>query len=423
MPTASVLESTPTNLEPVNPDLLYDVDDGLIEPREINVLVIEGDDNDFRIVGKTLQLMAAFRANTVHARDLAAARNITGEREFDVVLIDSCLAMDTGACAIRDPGGRVGSAALVLLTDMADQDVRKIALKAGAIHCLDKNQLNPVLLETTIRSALHTHALEAKLQDMIVELERANRAKADFFARIGHDLKTPLNAILGYAEMISAQTFGSSKPEKYIETANNIHAGGMHLREILDNLIHFSTNDSSYAEGPLAPVSVNGLAERAVSIVELFAHTRKHNIEVSMLENDVQICCQAPVLTQAVVNILSNAIKYTPESGRIRVTVSCDERCAEIHVQDNGIGMDQCDINVALTPFGRVNLPPEMAQDGTGIGLPIVRDIIASHRGQLDIESSRGNGTKVTLRLPRKASITGRRMSIVRYFGTTCSLS
>ena len=93
-------------------------------------------------------------------------------------------------------------------------------------------------------------------------------------------------------------------------------------------------------------------------------------------------------------------MKYTPPCGHIRVTVRHGTRHNEIHVQDNGIGMSREDLDVALAPFGRVELPPQLVQDGTGIGLPIVRDIIAAHAGQLEIDSTPGKGTRVVLRLP-----------------------
>ena len=400
MQTASVFASIHDCSNLNTPELLGGIEDGLIEPRDIDVLIIEDDSSDFRITSKTLQMMDTFRANIFHAPDLVAARGMSTERTFDVVLVDFCLGMDTGTRAIQELGGRIGSAALILLTGMPGQDIREIALKAGAIHCIDKNQLNPVLLETTIRSALHTHALETKLQEMIVELELANRGKTDFFARIGHDLKTPLNAALGYAEMISEQTFGPEAGDKYVECSNNIRTAGAHLLEVLDNLIHHAANESSYSDGHREIANLCDLVQNAISMVDVLARARKHDVKFVPPDCSVPVNCKSAVLTQAVVNVLSNAIKYTPAGGNIAVSASRAERHAVIRVQDNGIGMSRDDIDVALTPFGRVSLPPQFSQDGTGIGLPIVRDIVAAHGGHLEIESARDKGTTIILQLP-----------------------
>lgn len=401
MLTSSVSESAPDGADSLPTECPNDNVDGLIEPRTIAVLVIEDSDNDFRITSRTLQLMDTYRAEVRHAPDLVAARSLVQERQFDVILVDFCLGLDTGTRAIQELGGRIGSAALILLTGLPGQDIRQIALKAGAIHCLDKNQLNPALLETTIRSALHTHQLEAKLQDVIVDLERANRAKADFFARMGHDLKTPLNAILGYAQMISDQIYGADASERYADCANNVCTAGTHLLEVLDNLIHHAANQGSYSGGRFQSADLNDLVERAVEIASILARSRKHSVSVKLSADLVPVDCQPSVLTQAILNVISNAVKYTPPGGQIEILVSQNDRFREVSVRDNGLGMSKDDIDVALSPFGRVTLPPMHTQDGTGIGLPIVRDIMASHGGQLDIESAPGDGTLVTLRWPK----------------------
>jgi|GEM_PF-2906595 len=370
------------------------------KPATIKVLLIDDSESDVRIIKKTLQLMDMLRAEVWHAHDLVTARSRCNDQAFDVALVDFCLGIDTGVRAIQDLGGRLGSAAVILLTGMPGQDIPEIAFKAGAIQCLNKNQLNPVLLETTIRSALHTHALEAKLQEMIVDLELANRAKADFFARVGHDLKTPLNAILGYSEMISLQTFGPSDLQKYSDCADNILAGGQHLLEVLDNIIHHAASQSSYAGGRFESADLNDVVRQAVSMMDALASSRRHTLDVSLFDWGIPVNCQKSVLTQAIVNILSNAVKYTPHGGLIRVSSSAGKRYSEVRIEDNGIGMSKEDVDIALLPFGRVELPADVTQDGTGIGLSIVQDIVSSHGGQLEIDSTSGEGTCVILRLP-----------------------
>lgn len=378
-----------------------DADDGLTRSRNINVLVIEGSEFDFRMTGKTLQLMDTFQASVRRASDIPSARQAFMEQDFDVVLVDFCLGLDTGTRAIHALGARASSAALILLTGMPGQDIRQVALKAGAIHCIDKNQLNPVLLETTIRSALHTHALELQLQDTIIELELANRAKTDFFARIGHDLKTPLNGIMGYAQMIAQQTFGNGANDKYAACAENVCTAGNHLVEVLDNLIHHAASQGTYAGGHFELADLNDLTKRAVDMADSLARHRNHDIELVTSKSAAEAECQPSVMSQAILNLVSNAVKYTPHGGHIQVTVSSNERYSEVRVEDNGLGMSQEDIDIAMQPFGRVSLPSQHAQDGTGIGLPIVRDIVSAHSGNLEIDSSPGSGTIVTMRLPK----------------------
>lgn len=376
--------------------------DGLTAPHAIKVLIIEDSDTDFGLIRRMLQLMETFRAEVSHARDLAAARSMAGDQHFDVALVDFYLGIDTGAQAIHELGGRLGSTAVILLTGMPGHEILQSALKAGAIHCLDKNQLNPVLLETTVRSALHTHELEAKLHEMIIDLELANRAKTEFFARMGNDLKTPLNAILGFTDMITRQSLGASVPDPYIACAERIRVGGTHLLEVLNNLIYHSASQGSFSGGQFESAKINDLVQRAVGLIDMLARTRRHTVEVSLPEDSPVVNCRPAVLTQAILNVLSNAVKYTPPCGHVVVSVISTSRHNEIWVRDNGIGMSREDVDVALSPFGRVELPAQLAQDGTGIGLPIVRDIIATHGGQLEIDSMPGKGTTIVLRLPAR---------------------
>ena len=371
--------------------------------RELNVLILEDDSTDLLIAHRMLQRMETYRVRAKHACDLASAREILSAESFDLALVDFCLGVESGAQAIQDLGGRLGSTPVVLLTAMPGQEIYQHALRAGAIHCLSKNQLNPVVLETTIRSALHTHALETKLQQMIVELENANKAKTDFFTRISHDLKTPLNAILGYSEMIALQTFGPTATQKYSDCARNIQIAGTHLLEVLNNLIQHAASQSTYAEGPFEPLRITELVQRAVDMIDILLHSRGHELRLSLPEDGPVVSCRPSVLTQAIINVLSNAVKYTAPGGKIDVTVRQQGHSVDIEVADNGIGMSQADMEIALSPFGRVQLPAQSAQDGTGIGLPITRDILRAHGGDLALKSEPGRGTVVTLTLPEVA--------------------
>lgn len=381
-------------------DLLEPDDDGLSGPRAISVLVIEDEETDFHMTRKTLLLMDTFDATIHHARSLEEAREAALEQSFDVALVDFQLGIETDARALQDLGGRNGAVAPILLTGMPGQDAKQIQLGAGAIYCVDKNQLSPALLENTIRCTLHTHALERKLQDLVIALERANRAKSDFFAKIGHDLKTPLNAIIGYSDALASEMFGPVGQPKYKEAGESIKDSGQHLLEVINNLIQHSLSRGEMGNAAFQLEDVNELVARALSMVDILRRRRGHALSRKLSDAPVRVHCHRSVLTQAILNILSNAIKYTPKGGAIDVDVRGTGRQIEIRVTDNGIGMSENDVAVALAPFGRVDLPAQVAQEGTGIGLPIVRDIMARHEGQLEIQSTPGVGTTVVLRLP-----------------------
>ena len=373
-------------------------------PQRVSVLVIEDDDADFRITRSALHAMDALAATVHHARSLGEARAALQRGSFDVALVDFNLGLESGISALRDLGGRHGSVAPILLTGMPGADVKQTALQAGAIYCLDKGELSPGLMESTIRCTLHTFALERRLQDLVIELERANRARSDFFAKIGHDLKTPLNAIIGYSDALAVEAFGPVGQVAYRDAGERIKESGLHLLEVIDNLIQHSLSQGELGAGTFDTEDVNELVERALGMVDILRRKREHTLTKKLSERPVHVSCQRSTLTQAVLNVLSNAIKYTPNGGNSCVGVMQAGRYVEIRIRDDGIGMSDRDVAIALAPFGRVELPAPLAQDGTGIGLPIVRDIMARHEGQLEIESAPGEGTIIVLRLPARAT-------------------
>ncbi|MGI9383748.1 MAG: ATP-binding response regulator, partial [Methyloligellaceae bacterium] len=381
-------------------DLTEPTGDGLSASRPISVLVIEDDETDFRTTRSALLTMDTFDATIHHARDLEEAREALLGQSFDVVLVDSCMGIETGPQALQDFGGRNGAIPPILLTGVPGQDTQQVARSAGQIYCIDKNQLSPALLENTIRCTLHTYGLERKLQDLIIALERANRAKSDFFTKIGHDLKMPLNAIIGYSDALTSEIYGPVGQPKYREAGESIKESGLHLLEVIDNLIQHSLGQGEIGDADFQFEDINELVARAIDMIDILRRRCGHTLTRRLSGAPIHVNCHRSVLTQAILNILSNAIKYTPKGGEVSVDVRETGRQVEIRIADNGIGMNENDMAVALAPFGRVELPARVVQEGTGIGLPIVRDIMARHGGQLEIESAPGEGTTIVLRLP-----------------------
>ncbi|MDH3581016.1 MAG: HAMP domain-containing histidine kinase, partial [Hyphomicrobiales bacterium] len=300
---------------------------------------------------------------------------------------------------MRELGGRTGDIAFIFLTDEQGGDIKHRALEAGAFHLVAKKDITPDVLDNAIHSSLHTQKIESKLNDALVDLERATRARSDFFAKIGHDLKTPLNSVIGYSDAIAEETYGPIENPKYREYAQAAREAGTHLLELIDNLIHFSIGN--HQEVAFSPADLNVLVSSAVKMTDLACRRRGHALTMKLSPDPVLVPCQASAITQAIINLLTNAIKYSGDAGTIEVSVGETGRHAEVIIKDSGIGMSAEDISVALQPFGRVQLPADIAQEGTGLGLHIVREVMARHKGQLDLSSAPGSGTTAILRLPK----------------------
>nr|WP_320140910.1 ATP-binding protein [uncultured Cohaesibacter sp.] len=369
--------------------------------KTLRVLVLEDDETDFLITKKALLYLDSYSVDLDWETSVSDAVSAARKKSYDVVLVDFWVGMETGVAAINAFGDINSNSVVILLTGMPGEDVQKIALKAGARHCINKSQLTPVLLEATIRSARHTHRLEQQLQQTIANLKKANEAKDRFYATMGHDLRTPLNAILGYSEMILGNSLNLQVPEEYQKFAAKIHTGGLHLLEVINNLMLQNGNALETVEQQLEDVYLDEVITRAHELVQFFASDKGMELAVHLPDERLCVRCHRSLMTQALVNLLSNAIKYTPAHGRIDVTLLATPDVFTMEVKDNGPGMLPEEIELARKPYGRVQSPAELAQEGTGLGLPIVEKIMEGHDGALVIDSAPGKGTCVSLRLPR----------------------
>jgi len=376
----------------LGPPLFFDsLDVSLARPHPLNILVIDDSDTDFMIARRMLRLMDTFEVTLHHAHDLPEARAIFDREQLDVVFVDFCLGLETGAGAIADLGGRIAAAVPILLTGMPGQDVAHIALRAGAVHCLDKNHLTPVMMETTIRSALHTHALEKKLQAAIADLELANRVKSDFFARIGRDLKGPLQSILDYADSITAESSGQLSGEKYSSYADSIRGDSKYLLDVLNALVEDELNaDIATRE----TIDLRTIIRDAFLAVERERQTQGYRFELSLPDEPANVVCQPFVLTQAFFQLLHTAVERSLPQEKISVSVKKQEDYWVLRINDTGMKQ------LSPDPAGASN-PDELSQDHRHrLGLSIVFDIVKNHHGILDIESIPNAGTIVSLSLP-----------------------
>ena len=370
------------------------------QKERLKILVIEDNDFDFQAMKDTLLSLSGYDAQIERARTLLEARSAALKGSYDVVLIDFCIGSDTGVLAMHEFGGQTSESALILVSGMSGREIQQIALKAGALACLSKNQLNPSLLGSTITSAIHNHRVQRRLQKSVHELEQEASSKQALYANMSHDLKTPLNAILGYAEIIAENSTGLPASKQHQDHANKIRSGGLHLLEVINNLVLHSSDFDTMVDRNNETVELNKIVQRATDLVFILAANKAIDLQLVMPQSELYVRGQSSQITQAIVNILSNAIKYTYEGGSIFVEVTAMDGLNRVKVTDNGIGMSEADIEIAKTPFGRCKLPPHLSQEGTGLGLSIVEKIVASHNGSLIISSNPGVGTVVDLKFP-----------------------
>ena len=286
------------------------------KPTPIRVLVVDDNQKDVTRIERCLGQMVSYKAAVDHAASLAETQSAIEAKKFDVALVDFHLGRETGTRVMRELGGRTGDIAFIFLTDEQGGDIKHRALEAGAFHLVAKKDISPDVLDNAIHSSLHTQKIESKLNDALVDLERATRARSDFFAKIGHDLKTPLNSVIGYSDAIAEETFGPIDNPKYREYAQAAREAGTHLLELIDNLIHFSIGD--HQEVAFSPADLNVLVSSAMKMTELACRKRGHTLTKKLAPSPVLVPCQASAITQAIINLLTNAIKYSGGRGKNR---------------------------------------------------------------------------------------------------------
>lgn len=235
------------------------------------------------------------------------------------------------------------------------------------------------------------------------EAELANRTKSDFLAGMSHELRTPLNAILGFSQMMQGQLLGPVGNPRYLEYAGDIHQAGSHLLSLVNGLLDLSKIEAGRFDLDIADVSFAEVAGQSLTLVEHLAGEKGIALEV-LPESDLTLRADTRALRQILVNLLNNALKFTPEGGRVTLQASpAAAGKVEIAVRDTGIGIKPSDIPLILEPFTQVKSDVNAAYRGTGLGLPIARKLAEMMQGDLRIESRQDAGTTVTVTLPAAA--------------------
>ncbi len=230
--------------------------------------------------------------------------------------------------------------------------------------------------------------------------DHANRAKSDFLARMSHELRTPLNAILGFSEIMKDRIPGLASIDTYAQYAGDIHDSGTHLLSVINDILDLSKVEAGRFELGREPVE---LRRTVISVVRLMRETalrREIRVETQVGDNLPYVLSDARVVKQMLLNLLSNALKFTLRGGMVSVTA---ERCdggISVIVRDTGVGIARKDFAKVLEPFGQVKDASLASAQGTGLGLPLVKSFIELHGGRFALESQVGEGTTVSLWFP-----------------------
>jgi len=232
--------------------------------------------------------------------------------------------------------------------------------------------------------------------------EAANRAKNDFLAIMSHELRTPLNAIIGFSEIIANQMFGPVGQEKYADYAGDIRSSGTHLLSIINDILDISKAEAGKLQLEEEPIDPVEALNRSMRMFRQRASEIGVDLSFRVRDDIPWIIADPRLFNQVAINLTSNALKFTPEGGRVWIEIGIDRHGNfTLKVKDTGIGVKDADINRIFEPFVQVESAMSRAHHGTGLGLPLVRKIMGLHGGSVEMESVVGEGTTVTATFPK----------------------
>ena len=240
--------------------------------------------------------------------------------------------------------------------------------------------------------------------------ENANHAKTTFLANMSHELRTPLNAILGFSEILERELFGPLTNHAYKDYAGDINTSGRYLLGLINDILDISRIEAGRLELKEEPVSLDDPLEHARHLLEMQSLRKKIVVSIAVPPELPKVLVDARSIQQVAINLLTNAIKFTPRHGSVHMIA---ERLADgsvqLSVQDNGPGIPPDEVQLALSAFTRGRLATRKAVDGAGLGLSIVNGIMQLHGGSVDIASVLGQGTKVMCNFPSRRVLSGPR--------------
>jgi signal transduction histidine kinase len=237
---------------------------------------------------------------------------------------------------------------------------------------------------------------EAETRRSLEEALRANTAKSGFLAMMSHELRTPLNAIIGFSEMMTGELFGPLGSERYKSYVADIAQSGTHLLKVINDILDLSRIDLGRLKPDVGLTDIGGVLEQAVRMVTPIAAKAGVAIVPDLATDLPGVPADARLLKQALLNVLSNAIKFTPQGGSIHVLASHQaDRPVVVEIRDTGIGMTQEQIQLALEPFVQVDNSLHRKYEGAGLGLPLAKAFIEVQGGRFEVESKPGRGTAV----------------------------
>ena len=268
----------------------------------------------------------------------------------------------------------------------------------------------PLYYEGSVLEITARKRAEEAMRDATLAAETASRAKTAFLANITHELRTPLNAIIGFTDIMRAEMFGPLGSPRYVAYLGDVQDSAYMLLQLIEDILDVSKAEAGKLELAEEPVDIKPLVALCLRMLEARASSGEVRLVEDVPAGLPKILADQRRLRQIVLNLLSNAVKFTPEGGRVEISAWLnDQGELALSVSDTGIGMSADELVRAQQPFVQLDRAGRRRQEGTGLGLPLCRQLVELHGGALSLMSVPGEGTVATVRLPAARTLAGER--------------
>jgi signal transduction histidine kinase len=342
----------------------------------------------------------------VEAEDGFAAYNACLHAVPGLVITDAIMPGLSGfdLCRLLRRRAETQHVPALVITGLNDEQSVAAAYDAGATDFIVKSD-NWQILKYRVRYTLRTARAVADLVAAKQRAEESDRAKSLLLANMSHELRTPLNAVIGFSEIMHQQMLGPLSAQ-YVEYAKIIGDSGSHLLTIINDLLDLATSDAKELKIANDSVNIPQVITFSANMIDALAKEARVEWRVEVASGLPAFRGDAKKLSQVLINLLTNAVKFTPAGGRVTVKASREPGDGLIlRVEDTGVGIPHDKIQLALAPFGQIASQIGRKNGGVGLGLPLSKRLVELHDGTLDIMSQPGVGTTVSARFPQERFI------------------
>ena len=376
---------------------------------ETNILVIDDDVPRLKTLSAGLQDMGHKVTTAAIGREALA---LLRKQPFNIVITDIKLPDISGREILEATKEINPEVAVIMLTDRANLETAVSSIDEGAYaYILQPEAMNE--LKIMINNALREQELLIKNRKLVDSLQRSNKslaetnraleqashAKSDFMAKMSHELRTPLNVIIGFAELMLDQVPGEINDEQR-QCLDDVLNSGQHLLGLINDILDLSKIEAGKVELRLTDIVLPDVVESLRSAMMPILDARKQSLDVELEEGLPLVYADKARLRQVLLNLLSNSTKFTPDGGKLKIEAVRDGDWCQVSVVDNGIGIKEEDWERIFDPFYQVDSSMPKREEGTGLGLALVKQIVEQHGGRVWVASEYGKGSRFTFTLP-----------------------